>query len=173
MFVQRTKPRATRGRPPLRADLDPGVTLIKKYGNRRLYDTRRSRYVTLEDVLEVVATGEEIKVVDAKSGEDLTKMVMTKIIFLEEERRHLDILPLGFLKKLLQHRDDSLREFYQKYLSLSLEVFMSRQQQIGRQMEMLLPAPDLPVSTEIEELKARILSLEARVPAAVKPAGDD
>jgi polyhydroxyalkanoate synthesis repressor PhaR len=133
------------------------VTVIKKYGNRRLYDTRRSRYVTLEEVLEVVAAGEEIKVVDAKTGEDLTKRVVTKIIFLEEERRNLDLLPLAFLRKLVQHRDDSLREFYQKYLALSLDVYRSSQQRISE-----LPPP-APVAAELEELKARIASLEARV----------
>jgi polyhydroxyalkanoate synthesis repressor PhaR len=157
--VQRTNPpRARRGRPPGRDRLDPAITVIKKYGNRRLYDTRRSRYVTLEEVLEVVAAGEEIQVVDAKTGEDLTKRVVTKIIFLEEQRRNLDLLPLAFLRKLVQHRDDSLREFYQKYLALSLDVYRSSQQRMSE-----LPPP-APIASELEELKARIASLEARVP---------
>jgi polyhydroxyalkanoate synthesis repressor PhaR len=154
--VQRTNPPPRRGRPPGRDRLDPAVTLIKKYGNRRLYDTRRSRYVTLEEVLEVIAAGEDIKVVDAKTGEDLTKRVVTKIIFLEEQRRNLDLLPLAFLRKLVQHRDDSLREFYQKYLALSLDVYRSSQQKMS---ELVPPAPN----QELEELKARIASLEARV----------
>jgi polyhydroxyalkanoate synthesis repressor PhaR len=154
--------RARRGRPPGRERLDPAVTLIKKYGNRRLYDTRRSRYVTLEEVLEVVAAGEEIRVVDAKTQEDLTKRIVTKIIFLEEERRNLDLLPLEFLRKLVQHRDDSLREFYQRYLALSLEVYRSSQEKM---QELVAPAPPPPsaVSEELAELKARIASLEARV----------
>ena len=154
--------RARRGRPPGRERLDPGVTLIKKYGNRRLYDTRRSRYVTLEEVLEVVAAGEEIRVVDAKTQEDLTKRIVTKIIFLEEERRNLDLLPLEFLRKLVQHRDDSLREFYQRYLALSLEVYRSSQ---AKMQELVAPPPPPPaaVSEELAELKARIASLEARV----------
>lgn len=154
--------RARRGRPPGRERGDPAVTLIKKYGNRRLYDTRRSRYVTLEEVLEVVAAGEEIRVVDAKTQEDLTKRVVTKIIFLEEERRNLDLLPLDFLRKLVQHRDDSLREFYQRYLALSLEVYRSSQ---AKMQELVAPPPPPPsaVSEELAELKARIASLEARV----------
>src|SRR5215475_2712631 len=154
--------RARRGRPPGRERLDPSVTLIKKYGNRRLYDTRRSRYVTLEDILEVVAAGEEIRVIDAKTQEDLTKRVVTKIIFLEEERRNLDLLPLEFLRKLVQHRDDSLREFYQRYLALSLEVYRSSQ---AKMQELVAPPPPPPsaVSEELAELKARIASLEARV----------
>lgn len=162
--MQRTTKRAKRGRPPGRERLDPAVTLIKKYGNRRLYDTRRSQYVTLEDVLEVVAAGEEILVIDAKTGEDLTKRVVTKIIFLEEQRRNLDLLPLSFLRKLVQHRDDSLREFYQRYLALSLDVYRSSQQKMSE----LAPAPPPlptpgPASAEFEELKARIANLEARI----------
>jgi polyhydroxyalkanoate synthesis repressor PhaR len=136
--------------------------LIKKYGNRRLYDTRRSTYVTLEDILQVVAAGEEIRVVDAKTQEDLTKRVVTKLIFLEEERRNLDLLPLDFLRKLVQHRDDSLLEFYQRYLALSLEVYRSSQ---AKMQELVAPPPPTqgPVAEELAELKTRIASLEARV----------
>jgi polyhydroxyalkanoate synthesis repressor PhaR len=126
--VQRTK---KRGRPPGRDKLDPSLTLVKKYGNRRLYDTRRSRYVTLEELAETIAAGEEIRVIDARSGENLTKRVVTKIIFLEEERRGLDLLPLPFLCKLVQHRGDR-------------------------------SAPEA-IGAEIEELKQRILNLEAWV----------
>src|SRR5688500_1944294 len=98
-----------RGRPPkaakgkIAASTAEGgeVTLIKKYGNRRLYDTRRSRYVTLEDLVEVIARGEEIQVIDATSGDDVTKRVMTQIILQEEESHHLNLLPLAFLKKLI------------------------------------------------------------------------
>src|SRR5262249_30599644 len=128
----------------------------------RLYDTRRSRYVTLDEILEVVAAGEEIRVVDAKTGEDLTKRIVTKIIFLEEQKRNLDLLPLDFLRKLVQHRDDSLREFYQRYLALSLAVYRpSKKKRRGR----AAPPPPAtgPVAEELAELKARIASLEARV----------
>jgi polyhydroxyalkanoate synthesis repressor PhaR len=99
-----------RGRPPGRERAaDPAITLIKKYGNRRLYDTRRSRTVTLDDVCELIAAGEDVKVVDAKSGEDLTKRVVCKLIFLEEQRRNLDLLPLDLLRRVLVHRDDARR----------------------------------------------------------------
>ncbi len=155
--------RARRGRPPGRDRTDSTVTLIKKYGNRRLYDTRRSRYVTLDEVVEVIAAGEEIRVVDAKTGEDLTKRIVTKIIFLEEQRRNLDLLPLEFLRKLVQHRDDSLREFYQRYLALSLDVYRSSQEKMRELALPPPPAPSAPVAEELAELKARIASLEARV----------
>ena len=94
-----------RGRPPGRtsasrtgateAPRDANATLIKKYGNRRLYDTKRSRYVTLEQLRDVIAKGEEIQVVEETTGEDVTKRVMTQIILQEEESEHLNLLPVG------------------------------------------------------------------------------
>jgi polyhydroxyalkanoate synthesis repressor PhaR len=128
LLVQRTKKRSKRGRPPVRETTDPNVTLIKKYGNRRLYDTRRSRYITLEELGHFLSAGEEVRVVDSKSGEDLTKRVVTKLIFLEEERGRIELLPLSFLRKLLQHR-----------------------------------GPENAMSAEIDELKARLSSLETRL----------
>lgn len=112
----------------MRETTDPNVTLIKKYGNRRLYDTRRSRYITLEELGHFLSAGEEVRVVDSKSGEDLTKRVVTKLIFLEEERGRIELLPLSFLRKLLQHR-----------------------------------GPENAMSAEIDELKARLSSLETRL----------
>jgi polyhydroxyalkanoate synthesis repressor PhaR len=134
-----------------------GVTLIKKYGNRRLYDTRRSRYITLEELTEFVATGEEIRVTDAKTGEDLTKRVLTRIILIEEERRRLNLLPLNFLRQLIQNRDASVEDFYQKYLTLSLEVFMKGQRDLEQRQQAS------PASREIEDLKTRIANLETKI----------
>lgn len=137
-------PKKKRGRPArerpgrkaaAETPVDPSATLIKKYGNRRLYDTRRSRYVTLEEVQDVIARGEEVVVVDETTGEDVTKRVMTQIILQEEESRHLNLLPLNFLKKLIQYRDETLTDYFQKYLSASLDAFMGAQ----RAMEQRLP----------------------------------
>jgi polyhydroxyalkanoate synthesis repressor PhaR len=83
-----------------------GVRLIRKYGNRRLYDTRTSRYVTLGDLVEVFAGEEEVKVADAVSGEDLTKRVLAQAILFEESRRRTQILPVKLLRDLLRHRGE-------------------------------------------------------------------
>jgi len=166
-----------RGRPPAReaAGADPNVTLIKKYGNRRLYDTRRSKYVTLDDLVEIVARGEEMKVVDAQNGEDLTKRVMTQIILHEEEQKRLNLLPLSFLKKLIQYRDESLREFFQKYMSLSLDMFMKAQKDASRGFEGFDPnqamssffpwmkMPASPEASELEELRRKLADLEKKI----------
>lgn len=79
-----------------------GVRLIRKYGNRRLYDTRTSRYVTLGDLVEVFASEEDVKVVDAVSSEDLTKRVLAQAILFEEDRRRTTILPVKLLRDLLR-----------------------------------------------------------------------
>ena len=81
-----------------------GVRLIRKYGNRRLYDTRTSRYVTLGDLVEVFAGEEDIKVQGAVSGEDLTKRVLAQAILFEEDRRRTTILPVKLLRDLLRQR---------------------------------------------------------------------
>lgn len=147
---------------------EDGVTLVKKYGNRRLYDTRRSRYVTLEELAETIAAGEALRVVDAHSGEDLTKAVLLRVILTEEKRKRLTLLPLSFLEKLIQYRDASLREFYQRYLELALEVFREGQRRMAKDIEGLAPsaAPSSgssPAGRELQALKARLAALEARV----------
>jgi polyhydroxyalkanoate synthesis repressor PhaR len=139
-----TAPKKKRGRPPGQSSArkagvvevvrDPNATLIKKYGNRRLYDTKRSRYVTLEELRDVIAKGEEIQVVEETTGEDVTKRVMTQIILTEEESQHLNLLPVNFLKKLIQYRDESLREYFQKYLTFSMDAYMNAQRMMEQRM---------------------------------------
>jgi len=85
-----------------------GLRLIRKYGNRRLYDTRTSRYVTLGDLVDVFASDEEVKVLDAGSGEDLTKRVLAQAILFEESRRSTTILPVRLLRDLLRRRGETV-----------------------------------------------------------------
>ena len=84
-----------------------GVRLIRKYGNRRLYDTRTSRYVTLGDLVEVFAGDEDVTVVDAVGGDDLTKRVLAQAILFEEDRRRISILPIKLLRDLLRQRTEA------------------------------------------------------------------
>ncbi|MEW5851850.1 MAG: polyhydroxyalkanoate synthesis repressor PhaR [Myxococcota bacterium] len=179
-----------RGRPPKAAGKGKGaaaaagssengdVTLIKKYGNRRLYDTRRSKYVTLEDLVDVIGRGEEIQVVDATTGEDVTKRVMTQIILHEEESRHLNLLPLNFLKKLIQHRDESMREYFQKYLMMSLDMYMQAQRAMEQRMEGLaggmatgMPQiPGMPAMPGMGGMPGMMPGMPGAVPPGMDPA---
>jgi polyhydroxyalkanoate synthesis repressor PhaR len=96
--------------------------LIKKYGNRRLYDTADSRYITLEELAGIIQAGAEVRVVDAKSGADLTQATLTQIII--ESREAARMLPVPLLTQLIRLGDDALAEFLGRYLSASLEMYL-------------------------------------------------
>ncbi len=96
--------------------------LIKKYANRRLYNTRDSKYVTLEQLSELVKAGSEVKVVDARSGDEVTGFILTQII-LEESKSHA-LLPVSLLHLIIRYGDNVLSDFFDKYLEQTLEVYM-------------------------------------------------
>jgi polyhydroxyalkanoate synthesis repressor PhaR len=108
------------------------MIVLKKYGNRRLYDTSRSVFITLADVAEMVRRDEEIQVVDAKSGEDLTRVVLLQII-MEHQKHRIDLLPIQFLRQLVTYREDTLKEFFENYLTASLSAFASTEREMTRQ----------------------------------------
>ncbi|MAR57271.1 MAG: polyhydroxyalkanoate synthesis repressor PhaR [Rickettsiales bacterium] len=109
--------------------------MIKKYANRRLYNTQTSTYVTLDDLCDLVKEGSEFVVVDAKSGEDLTKSVLTQIIF-EQEARGANMLPISFLRSLIGFYDDGIKDFVPHYLESSMQAFMKNQEQMREMMGM-------------------------------------
>ena len=104
--------------------------VIKRYSNRKLYDTQESRYVTLEEIEEMIRAGREISVVDAASGEDLTSVTLTQII-LENERTRRASLPAAFLHQLIKH-GQSWQDFVQKSMRSSLEGMISSQRDMER-----------------------------------------
>ena len=104
--------------------------VIKRYSNRKLYDTQESRYVTLEEIEEMIRAGREITVVDAASGEDLTSVTLTQII-LENERTRRASLPAAFLHQLIKH-GESWQDFVQKSMRSSLEGMVSSQRDMER-----------------------------------------
>jgi polyhydroxyalkanoate synthesis repressor PhaR len=108
--------------------------VVKKYANRRLYNTATSSYVTLDDLSKMVRAGEHFVVYDAKSGEDLTRSILTQII-LEEDGKGRNLLPISFLRQVISFYDDSLRAFLPRYLELSMENFARNQEQIRRYIE--------------------------------------
>jgi len=104
--------------------------VIKRYSNRKLYDTQESRYVTLEEIEEMIRGGREISVVDAASGEDLTSVTLTQII-LENERTRRATLPSAFLHQLIKH-GESWQDFVQKSMRSSFEGIVSSQRDMER-----------------------------------------
>jgi polyhydroxyalkanoate synthesis repressor PhaR len=104
--------------------------VIKRYSNRKLYDTQESRYVTLEELEELIRTGKEISVVDVSTGEDLTSVTLAQII-LEKERNHRAALPTTFLHQLIKH-GEAWQEFVQTSLKSSLEGIFTSQREADR-----------------------------------------
>jgi polyhydroxyalkanoate synthesis repressor PhaR len=107
--------------------------IIKKYPNRRLYDTEISSYITIEDVRQLIVDGETFEVRDAKTGEDLTRQVLLQIIT-EHEQDGQPMLSTQLLSQLIRFYGDSLQGFMGNYLERSMQVFLEQQQQFRQQM---------------------------------------
>jgi polyhydroxyalkanoate synthesis repressor PhaR len=105
------------------------VVIIKKYANRRLYDTESSSYITLERLAEMVRQKREFKVVDAKTGEDITHNVLTQII-MDEESRGQTLLPVSFLRQLIGMYGGQMQSMLPQYLEASLDAFQQGQSQV-------------------------------------------
>lgn len=101
--------------------------IIKKYANRRLYNTQTSSYVTLDHLAQMVKDGTEFEVRDARTGEDITRSVLTQIIF-EEEAKGQSLLPIRFLRQLIRFYGDNLQAFLPGYLDMSMESFTKNQE---------------------------------------------
>ncbi len=164
-----------------------GKVTIKKYANRRLYDTESSAYITLDRLAELVREGREFEVVDAKSGEDITRHVLTQII-VDEEARGSTMLPVNFLKQLIGLYGNSMQGVVPQYLEAAMDAFKRNQQAIGdafggnafadiakRNMALFedasraftpaaKAAPAAAASDdEVEQLKAELAALQAKV----------
>ena len=122
--------------------------LLKKYSNRRLYNTRSSQYVTLEDLTGLVKSGHQVEIIDAATKEDVTAFVLTQII-LEEARKKNILLPVPVLHLIIQHGDAALGEFFDKYLQKTIQNYLeykkafddqfSRWLEVGTDMHKLMP----------------------------------
>jgi polyhydroxyalkanoate synthesis repressor PhaR len=170
---------------------------IKKYANRRLYDTESSAYITLDRLAEMVREGREFEVVDAKSGEDITRQVLTQII-VEEEARGSTMLPVNFLKQLIGLYGNSMQGMVPQYLEAAMDAFQRNQSAMRdafggkvfadlakRNMEMFEGAsraftastvkpktkpekPQQPDDSELDELRAELAALRDKVDRLTK-----
>ena len=107
---------------------------IKKYANRRLYNTGTSTYVTLEDLAAMVKKGEDFVVFDAKTGEEITRSVLAQIIFEQENKEGQNLLPIAFLRKLIRFYGDSMQMLVPRYLEVSIESLTREQEKFRQQM---------------------------------------
>src|SRR5207249_2674146 len=111
-----------------------GPVTIKKYANRRLYNTGTSSYVTLEDLATMVKAGEDFVVFDAKSGEDITRSVLAQIIFEQENKEGQNLLPIKFLRQLIRFYGDSMQLLVPRYLEVSIDQLTREQEKFRSQM---------------------------------------
>jgi polyhydroxyalkanoate synthesis repressor PhaR len=112
----------------------PTPKVIKRYGNRKLYDTHLSRYVTLEEISQMIRKGEDLKVIDNKTKEDLTAVTLTQIM-LEEEKNKKNILPLSLLKNLIQQGGGSIYELVQRGKDSFVSMRMEAEEQLLKLLE--------------------------------------
>lgn len=141
-------------------------TVIKKYANRRLYDTGRSSYVTLDDLCEMVKDGIDFVVYDAKSGDDLTRSVLTQII-VDQEAKGENLLPTGFLKNLIGFYGDNIQSVVPNYLEQTLDAFVKNQEQIRDQINksfenmnsMQGMFPPMPGTSNLEEMSRKNMEM--------------
>ncbi|MCB5202265.1 polyhydroxyalkanoate synthesis repressor PhaR [Neorhizobium sp. T786] len=135
-----------------------GEIVIKKYANRRLYNTGTSTYVTLEDLAKMVKKGEEFIVQDAKTGEDITHSVLTQIIFEQESKTGNTLLPISFLRQLISYYGDQMQMVVPTFLEHSMHSFSEQQAQMREQMTRALGETPL-----TKNLQAPIQLMEEQV----------
>ena len=111
-----------------------GPVTIKKYANRRLYNTGTSTYVTLEDLAAMVKDGEDFLVYDAKTGDDITRSVLAQIIFEQENKAGQNLLPTTFLRQLIRFYGDSMQMVVPKYLEQSIDTLTREQEKFRKQL---------------------------------------
>ena len=166
--------------------MKPSVILIKKYGNRRLYDTAASRYVNLDDMAAHIRAGREVRVVDAKTGQDLTRVILTQIIT-EDAKDKPTGLPLELLRQLIIASDEVRQEFLMWYLKSAFDTYQKLQDTVQNRLTEVQSAILSPVDmmkrflgagdatdrkaeaeSEVEALRKRVAELEGRLGKAAR-----
>jgi polyhydroxyalkanoate synthesis repressor PhaR len=130
-----------------------GPVTIKKYANRRLYNTGTSTYVTLDDLADMVKRGEEFIVQDAKTGEDITHAVLTQIIFELEGKEGQNMLPVSFLRQLISFYGDQMQAIVPTYLEQSMAAFTREQERLREQMKAMFGEAAGPLEQPLKALE--------------------
>lgn len=125
---------------------DDDRVIIKRYGNRRLYNTETKNYVTYQDLIEIIRAGNDIQVIDSSTKADVTKAVLMQVI-LEEEKNEKNILPLPFLFQLIRSKEGAVHDFFSNYLASSFEAYLKTKEEFDRRfkgwLEMTATAPQM------------------------------
>ena len=125
---------------------NPDLIIIKRYGNRRLYNTATKSHVNYQELLAIIRAGQDIQVIDSSTKVDVTKAVLVQLI-LEEEKNENNILPLPFLFQLIRSREGQVHDFFSNYLSSSFDAYLKTKEEFDRRfkgwLEMTATAPQM------------------------------
>ncbi len=124
--------------------------LIKKYPNRRLYDTEESRYITLADVQRLMLNGTDVKVIDTQSGEDITRGILIQIIT-EQEAGGNPLFTTDMLTRFIRFYDESAQDAFSSFLEQTLKLYSEQQEQLRAQMDQIVSGPAVDTWTELAE----------------------
>lgn len=116
-------------------DRSSGQILIKKYSNRRLYDTSNRKYITLEEISDLIKGGNEVKVIDTQSGEDISKLILIQVV-LESEKNKEDILPVSFLHMLIKYGNKMAKDFFENSFLMMFQPYLSFQDSLKKNVQM-------------------------------------
>ena len=113
----------------------PGQVTIKKYSNRRLYDSTNKRYVTLDDIGALIREGNEVKVIDSQTGADISKVILIQVV-LESEKNKEDILPVSFLHMLIKYGNKVAKDFFENYFLMMFQPYFSVQENFKKNIRL-------------------------------------
>lgn len=139
---------------PKEAKEGPGQVTIKKYSNRRLYDSTNKKYVTLDDIGALIREGNEVKVIDSQSGADISKVILIQVV-LESEKNKEDILPVSFLHMLIKYGNKVAKDFFENYFLMMFQPYFSVQENFKKNMKLwqemgwLPPGVKLPTNLDM------------------------
>ena len=132
----------------------PGQVIIKKYSNRRLYDSTNKKYVTLDDIGALIREGNEVKVIDSQTGADISKVILIQVV-LESEKNKEDILPVSFLHMLIKYGNKVAKDFFENYFLMMFQPYFSVQENFKKNMKLwqemgwLPPGVKLPTNLDM------------------------
>lgn len=144
------------------------IVIIKKYANRRLYNTETSAYVTLEDLAQMVRDGREFEVVDAKTGTDITHQVLTQIIF-EEENRGTALMPIKFLRNIIRFYDHNMQHMVPHYLEMMMDVFNQNQEKLRSNAQRMFGFWPVPGMSDWEKMQQQNMELMQKTFSMMNP----
>ena len=140
--MARKKPKTTKA---AEGDEKPDRILIKRYGNRRLYNTETSGYVNYQELIKLIRDGHDIQVIDSRTKADVTKAVLMQVIL--EEEKSQSVLPVSFLFQVIRSRETAVQDFFKNYLSSSFEAYLKTREEFDRRfrgfLQMGSTAPEL------------------------------